>query len=137
MSMLKILKKRIKNERGQAVTELALVAPIIMMLIVGGILLGLVVYNQIVIITSANQGARLGAALAADEDVGYYAARSRAESLASATLSHTAGQCNSVNATKSGDSFIVEINCSYGLPIPFMSHRTINLKHRASYYIFE
>ena len=80
MSMLKILKKRIKNERGQAVTELALVAPIIMMLIVGGILLGLVVYNQIVIITSANQGARLGAALAADEDVGYYTARSRAES---------------------------------------------------------
>ncbi len=137
MFILKELKKRIKNERGQSVSELAVVSPIIMMLIVGGLLLGLIVYNQIVIITSANQGARLGAALAADEDIPFYTAQTKAATLAGDTLSHSAGSCSSVNAHRSGDSFIVEINCDYGLPIPFMQHRTISLSHRASYYIFE
>ncbi|NEU30499.1 hypothetical protein GN156_06840 [bacterium LRH843] len=137
MLSLKTVRKRVNNERGQAVTELALVVPILMMLIIGGILLGLVVYNQIVIVTSANQGARLGAALMADENVSNYTAQARAESLAGDTLSHVAGGCNTINAGRSGDSFVVEINCPYGLPIPFMEHRTVNLGHKASYYIFE
>lgn len=129
--------KRINNQRGQAVTELALVAPILMLLVIGGILLGLVVYNQVVIVTSANQGARLGAALVADEAVPYHIARTRAANLASDSLSHTAGSCNTVSANRNGDSFIVEINCSYGLPLPFMGDRNVHLSHRASYYIFE
>lgn len=137
MFIFKLIKKRVKNERGQSVSELAVVAPFLMMLIVGSILLGLIVYNQIVIITSANQGARLGAALMADEDVSVYTAITRAQNLATNTLSHSAGNCNSVQATRSGDQFIVNISCPYGLPIPFMQERTVHLSHKASYYIFE
>lgn len=127
----------IRNERGQSVAELAVAAPFLLMLIVGGILLGLIVYNQVVIITSANQGARLGAALASDDDIPLAVATQRARDVASDTLSHTAGGCSSVLAMKVHDSFVVDITCPFQLPIPFMASHTIELSHRASYYIFE
>ncbi len=137
MALVRRLKKTIREQRGQSFAEFAVTAPILLMLIIGGIFIGLIVYNQIVIITSANQGARLGAALHADENVSPYVATQRARDVASATLSHTAGSCSSIQAMRSGDSFVVDIRCPFQLPIPFMGTETIVLSHRASYYIFE
>ncbi|ARK31992.1 TadE family protein [Halalkalibacter krulwichiae] len=135
--MYKKFKKIIKNENGQAVTELALVLPLLIMLIVGGLLLGIVIYNQIVVVTSANQGARLGAALSANEDISPHAAATSARSTTESTLSRATTSCQPVHAARQGQSFRVEVTCHYNLPIPFMPSRLVELNHEASYHIFE
>jgi Flp pilus assembly protein TadG len=135
--MKKRSNKFLKGEEGQAVTEFAIVLPALVMLIVGGLILGIAAYNQVVTVTAANQGARLGAALAADEDIPMHIAVSRAQASAENALSSTTGQCSPASAGPSGDSFIVTVSCQYALPIPFMNNSPLTLQHRASYHIFE
>ncbi|WP_161524787.1 TadE/TadG family type IV pilus assembly protein [Alteribacter lacisalsi] len=137
--MGRLLKRTRKNEEGQAVTEFALVLPALVLLIVGGLILGIAAYNQVVVVTAANQGARLGAALAADEDIPMHVAASRARSSTESALSSTTGHCSPANAHPNGDgsSFIVDVSCEYALPIPFMNTSPLTLSHRATYHIFE
>ncbi|WP_157812040.1 TadE/TadG family type IV pilus assembly protein [Alteribacter populi] len=133
------MKKFKKNQGGQAVTEFAIVLPALILLIVGGLVLGIAVYNQVVVVTAANQGARLGAALSADEDIPMHVAASRAKNSTESALSTTTGQCNPASAGPSanGQSFEVDVTCQYALPIPFMNTSPLTLQHRASYHIFE
>jgi Flp pilus assembly protein TadG len=48
------------RSRGQALTELALAAPVLMLLLVGGAQVGFIVYAQITVDTAAREGARIG-----------------------------------------------------------------------------
>jgi Flp pilus assembly protein TadG len=52
--------RRPSRRRGQAVTELALVAPLLALLLVGGAQVGAIVYAQVTIDTAAREGARVG-----------------------------------------------------------------------------
>ncbi|SFP85670.1 TadE family protein [Salibacterium halotolerans] len=137
--MVNQLKKLIHNERGQAVSEFAVVMPILIMFIVGGLLLGIITYNQIIVVTAANQAARTGAAATAEEGSTTWEASTEARQTADNTLSFAAGgDCASVNPTESGSDFVVEVRCYYNVPLPFLSNGgSFQLKHKSEYRIFD
>jgi Flp pilus assembly protein TadG len=56
----------IKNQKGAAIVEFALVAPLLILLVVGLCEFGLLWYNSQVIINASREGARAGIARAAD-----------------------------------------------------------------------
>lgn len=106
-----------KREDGQALTEFALVAPILIMLAIGILLLGYFVYCHIIVVSSANQGARAGSALSVDPDVSdqemYFKAKQTAESMLSNGLNIDKGNVS----ISSGASFEVTVDYDFSFPI--------------------
>ncbi len=51
---------RARRPRGQALAELAIAAPLLVLLLVGGAQVGAIVYSQVTIDTAAREGARIG-----------------------------------------------------------------------------
>jgi Flp pilus assembly protein TadG len=126
-----------KREDGQALTEFALVAPILIMLAVGILLLGYFVYCNIIVVSAANQGARAGSALSADPDVPQYemiyTAKRTAESMLSNGLNIDKGQVN----IRNGSSFEVTVEYDFSFPITLPglpgSH---TISHTSSYMVW-
>ncbi len=58
-----------RRERGQAVVELALTIPLVVLLLLSLVQLGLVVRDQILVVHAAREGARAGAVSADSGDV--------------------------------------------------------------------
>ena len=56
-----LLKKFIKNNRGQAMVEFALVLPILLLLIIGSMEFGLIIHKYLVVAEAAREGARSAA----------------------------------------------------------------------------
>ncbi|WP_035710861.1 TadE/TadG family type IV pilus assembly protein [Salibacterium aidingense] len=137
--MVKQIKKLVHNERGQALSEFAVVMPVLIMFIVGGLLLGTVAYNQMIVVAAANQGARTGAAVIAEEGSSTFDAADRARQTAENTLSFAAGgNCGNVNPARSGDDFVVEVHCDYNVPLSFLSNGgSFQLTHESEYRIFD
>lgn len=120
-------------------SELAVVMPVLIMFIVGGLLLGTVAYNQMIVVAAANQGARTGAAVIAEEDSSTLEAVTQAQQTAESTLSFAAGgACGNVSPVRSGDDFVVEVHCNYNVPLSFLSNGgSFQLTHESEYRIFE
>lgn len=137
----KSLKNRIKRfrkrEDGQALTEFALVAPILIMLAIGILLLGYFMYCNIIVVSAANQGARAGSALSADPDVSQsevlLTAKNTAESMLSNGLNIDNGQVN----ISSGANFEVTVEYDFSFPITLPglpgSH---TISHTSSYMVW-
>ena len=58
-----------KNERGQALVEFALLAPILVLLVLGVIQFGIIFYGQITITASSREGARMASVGKPDADI--------------------------------------------------------------------
>lgn len=67
--MFKYLFGGIKNEKGQAIVETALVLPLLLLLLCGIIEIGWVSYNKLTLSYCSREGARYGIVHAADADV--------------------------------------------------------------------
>ncbi|MFB4159388.1 TadE/TadG family type IV pilus assembly protein [Geomicrobium sp. JSM 1781026] len=76
-----------RRDEGQAVSEFALIAPLMIMIAVAVLLLGYFVFTQIMVVSAANQGARAGSALSVDENVSQQEMISRAQTTAESMLS--------------------------------------------------
>lgn len=118
-----------KDERGSATLEMALVAPGLMVLLLGILQFGLVQHAQQVTRTAAQEAARTAAAESADAEDG----RGRAAEVMSAGLGRLAGQPE-VKVEKNSDLVRVEVRATLRgvLPIPGLSH--FNLEGFASVY---
>jgi len=57
---MRLIRKLIKNKQGQALVELALVLPILIMLIMGTIEFGRIFHSYLLITNAAREGARAG-----------------------------------------------------------------------------
>lgn len=55
--------KLIKNEKGQAIVEFAIVLPVLILLILGSIEYGWLLYGKITLNSAAREGARVGAVM--------------------------------------------------------------------------
>jgi len=64
-----LLDKYIKNNRGQALVEFALVLPVLVLLIIGSMEFGLVINQYMVLAEAAREGARSAALGGSDTDV--------------------------------------------------------------------
>lgn len=126
-----------KKEDGQALTEFAMVAPILILLAVGILLLGYFIFCHIVVVNAANQGARAGSALVADEDVSESEAISRAETTAESTLSSGLNIDEGSVDIQLTDKFSVDVEYNFDFPISFpgmpASH---TISHTSSYMIW-
>lgn len=118
-----------KDERGSATLEMALVAPVLMVLVLGILQFGLVQHAQQVARTAAQEAARSAAAESADPEVG----RTRAMEVMSAGLGRLAGQPE-VTVEKDPDLVRVQVRATMRgvLPIPGLS--TFKLSGAASVY---
>lgn len=118
-----------KDERGSTILEMALVAPFLMVLVLGILQFGLVQHAQQVARTAAQEAARSAAAESADPEIG----RTRAMEVMSAGLGRLAGQPE-VTVEKDLDLVLVQVRATMRgvLPIPGLS--TFNLSGAASVY---
>jgi len=135
------LKKKLKSIRkkddGQALTEFALVVPILVMLAIGILLLGYFIYCHIIVVSAANQGARAGSALIADPDVTPYEATVKARQTANTLLSNGLNINYGEVDIQQHNSFDVTVNYNFKFPISLPglpSSHTIS--YTASYMIW-
>jgi len=135
------LKRKLKNIRnnddGQALTEFALVVPLLIMLAIGILLLGYFIYCHIIVVSAANQGARAGSALIADPEITPYEASLRARQTANTLLSNGLNiNYGEVNVSQS-DSFDVTVNYKFNFPISLPGlPRSHTISYTASYMIW-
>ena len=111
----------IKNERGQAVTELAITLPLIIFLIMAMLKVGLFIHTNTVVVLAATQGARLGAVLYGDCSVPTSVADQRIRQVSLGVLSNTlTGTGNTVNITDDGINISVEVTHQFPVFIPLV-----------------
>lgn len=118
-----------KDERGSATLEMALVALVLMVLVLGILQFGLVQHAQQVARTAAQEAARSAAAESADPDVG----RTRAMEVMSAGLGRLAGQPE-VKVEKDLDLVRVHVRATMRGVLPIPGFSTFNLSGAASVY---
>lgn len=131
------LKRFRRKEDGQALMEFALIAPILIMLAVGILLLGYFLYSHIIVVSAANQGARAGSALSADPDTPQHVvintARTTAESMLSQGLNIDYGDVT----VRTGTRFEVEVTYEFRFPIGLPGLPTSHtIKHTSTYHVW-
>lgn len=62
------IKKRLKNEKGQSLVEMALALPVLILLFCGIVDFGWIMGNQLIVENSSREGARLGTVVATQSD---------------------------------------------------------------------
>lgn len=126
-----------KKEDGQALTEFALVAPILIMLAIGILLLGYYVYCSIIVVSAANQGARAGSALSADSDVSNSEMMSTAKRTAKSMLSNGLNVDDGHISISNGANFEVTVNYDFSFPItiPGLPQKK-TISHTSSYMVW-
>lgn len=131
------IKHLIKEERGQALTEFALIAPILIAIAIGILLLGYYIYCHIIVVSAANQGARTGSALMANPDSNSQEAFVKAKNTAESVLSQGLNINNGNVSIQQHQSFDVTVYYDFRFPITLPglpSSQTIS--YTASYMIW-
>jgi Flp pilus assembly protein TadG len=106
---------RHRSEHGAAMLELALVAPMLMLLVLGAIQFALWYHAQSVVLAAAQDGARLAAAETGSATVG----RQRAQALVRAGLGQAADSAI-VNARRDPDTTLVEVTAELRPLLPIV-----------------
>ena len=125
-------KMTIKNQKGAAAVEFAIVAPLLVLLVIGICEFGLLWYNSQVIINASREGARAGITRSADASSGGITAivnnycTNRLITFGGGSVPITSfpnGDDNMNNATKPfGVDFSVQVNYIYNFLVPSIFH---------------
>ncbi|HZK24961.1 MAG TPA: TadE/TadG family type IV pilus assembly protein [Oscillospiraceae bacterium] len=116
--MGKFLKKLFQKQQGQAITEMALTLPILLLILLGIIQFGFIFNGQIAVASAAREGARLAAVGAQDAEI---------TATVQSTLAGIALLDNqSTNVTPSGTRIFgqqvtVEVAASTNIVVPFFN----------------
>ncbi len=115
---MRLVKKIIKDKRGQALVELALVLPLIILLVMGTMEFGRIFHSYLLITNASREGARAGVT-GADDAVIIIKAKDAAESLGlnEAQINITPAQ----NSRTRGIPLTVQVNCAVELITPVLS----------------
>ncbi|QQE74763.1 pilus assembly protein [Brevibacillus composti] len=126
-----------KREDGQAITEFAVILPVMILLITGVLVFGHMLYAKTLVVLSASQGARVAGAIWDDEGGGE--ARLKARNTALSILTNGLRGSHTVDVWKSGDSVHVSVTYDYPVKVPiisaFFSSPNVKLEHTAVYKI--
>jgi Flp pilus assembly protein TadG len=152
MKKIRWPKRYMKEEKGQALLETALILPILLLLLIGIITFGMLLYSKIVVTLAASQSARLGATLYSKEDVDEGTARQKISDMANSYLSGLTGGSN-INIEADGAppggsgeevstedrQISVTVSHQFSMPLPFVSEflngGTMPIKYTAVYKI--
>lgn len=135
-------KKIIKNNDGQAVLETALVMPIILLLIMGGITLGILIFSQIVVTISASNGARVGGSIWHDESLTEMEKKEQIKNAALGMVEKSlAGDQRRYLINEKDGMLEVTVEYDFFASLPFSDHifdnNTITIDSTAYYYVGE
>ena len=125
-------KKTIKNQKGAAIVEFAIVLPLLLLLFIGICEFGLLWYNSQVIINASREGARAGIAREADSTdettnagikwiVDNYCA-SRLVGFGSSSLDPPIYPLGPNIGKDFGEDFVVEVRYNYNFLVPSLFH---------------
>lgn len=108
----------IKNEKGQALVEFAIILPILLLLIMGILQFGMLINNYLSLENSSREGARLGIVGGTNTDIQNIVMKTSPTLDSSAlTITITPSEGN----RKSGDTLTINLTYSYNLTIPIIS----------------
>jgi Flp pilus assembly protein TadG len=112
-----------RAERGQAMVELALVLPVLLVILIGVVQFALVYHAKDVATTAAQEGARLAAADGRTPAEG----AARARDVLQSGLGHTGSEFR-VTAQDTGETVVVQAKGDYPLIIPWVTGRSIPIE---------
>lgn len=113
-----IILKNLKNQKGQALVEFAIVLPILLMLVMGIIQFGMMLNSYLAIENASREGARAGIVGSADTEIeSLIIASSPSLDPAYLTVSLTPSEAN----RRSGDTLTVTVTYNYKFTIPIIS----------------
>ncbi|CAM5779724.1 MULTISPECIES: TadE/TadG family type IV pilus assembly protein [Brevibacillus] len=131
------LRQLVKREEGQAITEFAIVLPVMILLITGILVFGHMMYAKTLVVLSASQGARVGGAVWDDEGAG--AARAKIRNTALSILTNGLSGSHDVQIRETGNDISVTVTYDYPVTIPiisaFFSNPVVKLEHTAVYKV--
>lgn len=108
----------LKNKKGQAMVEFAVILPILLLLVMGIIEFGLIFNAYLTIQNASREGARYGITGASDADI-VSLVRSDCSSLQSTYL--TVNVTPTEGSRNSGDTLVVSVSYSYHMVTPIIS----------------
>lgn len=119
---MRLFKKLIKDKRGQAMVELALVLPILIILVFGITEFGRIFHSYLLITNASREGARFGIVDPLDTT----SIKGRVENVAASlglsdsqiSISYTRPDSTPTSTPKSGDSINVQVGCDVKLITP-------------------
>lgn len=108
----------LKNKKGQAMVEFAVILPILLLLVMGIIEFGLIFNAYLTIQNASREGARYGITGASDADI-VSLVRSDCSSLQSTYL--TVNVAPAEGSRNSGDTLVISVSYSYHMVTPIIS----------------
>lgn len=124
--------KSLKNNKGQALVEFAIIIPILFLLIMGILQFGMMLNSYLTIENASREGAREGIAGSSDADI-----RSRILAV-TPNLDHndlTITITPDENSRSAGDTLTVTVTYNYKLTVPIIStifHNAVNINGQTS-----
>lgn len=111
--------KSLKNQKGQALVEFAIVLPILLMLVMGIIQFGMMLNSYLAIENASREGARAGIVGSTDAEIeSLIIASSPSLDPADLTVTLTPSEAN----RSSGDTLTVTVTYNYKFTIPIISN---------------
>ncbi|ERI91501.1 TadE-like protein [Clostridiales bacterium oral taxon 876 str. F0540] len=110
--------KIIRNNKGQALVEFAIILPILLLLIMGIVQFGMMINSYLSIQYASREGARAGIVGSTDAEIkNLIIANSQSLDASKITVTITPDFAN----RKSGDALTVKLSYSYNLTVPIIS----------------
>lgn len=113
-----VVLKNLKNEKGQALVEFAIILPILLLIVMGIVQFGMVINSYITIENASREGARAGIIGSTDQEIQYLIVTT-SPNLDPKNLTVTITPSES--SRRSGDSLIVKVTYKYNLTVPIIS----------------
>lgn len=111
----------LKEQRGQAVAEMACVLPVLLFIVMGVLTLGLMIYAKTLVVISASQAAKVGAYLYYDETLSDEEIEDAIRSTANTLLSNGMnGTDRSVAIDSDGVYITVTVEYDYSMILPLL-----------------
>jgi Flp pilus assembly protein TadG len=132
--------RNLKNQKGQSVTEFAVILPVFILLVTGVLVIGSVIYAKTIVVLASSQGARVGGAIYNDNTLTIEEKNTKVKNTALTIVSNAlVGEDREVNITHSGNEIEVEVIYEYHIPVGLIStifgKETMEIKHSSSYLI--
>ncbi len=129
-----------KRRRGQSVFELVIVIPIFLMICFCVITFGLLIYSKILVVTSASQGARVGAQIWLDPHLSQEEKEEKVKKTAEGVLSSgKLSENRTVEISEVEQTLYVTVRYEYKIILPIVSglfnDNAVGIAHTAAYYI--
>lgn len=116
--------RNLKNQKGQALVEFAIILPILLMLVMGILQFGMMLNSYITIENASREGARAGIIGSSDAEIqNLIISTSPSLDPKNLTVTITPTETN----RKSGDTLIVKVTYNYNLIVPIISSLFNNL----------